>query len=276
VADHPGLRQLLTNLATDRVDQLTVAATLLTAIGLWALGHARVVSPKPLWLWSVTLLAGLVVTLAGRIRWQTHPSNALAHVRIAVGVAVITVIIYLTGWGPILGIGYIVIVRDLTTQMGSRHWRALTAWSALGFTGGALAIAAGLAPTMLSRPSVYGLAALAGAATIFAIVLLGISGEHAESAQQSLIESEHKLRRTIETANEAYRGRWPNGRHHGMERPGRADLRVDPRRGDRPPLLRPGLPRLATGRVRAQVGVGTRRGSAGRGQKADRRDLPAP
>jgi PAS domain S-box-containing protein len=204
VVDRPGLGPLLTRLATNRIDQLTVAASLLSALALWALGRAHVVSPNPLWLWSITLLVALVATLAGQARWRTHPSNALAHGRIGVQVVVVTVLMYLTGWGPILGIGYIVIVGDLTTQMGSRHWRALAVWSVLGFTGGALAIAAGLAPTMLARPCVYGLAALAGAATVFAIVLLGITGEHAESAQQSLVESEGKLRRTIERANLAY------------------------------------------------------------------------
>jgi diguanylate cyclase (GGDEF)-like protein/PAS domain S-box-containing protein len=197
-------RQLLARLATNRIDQLTAVATLLSAVGLWALGHTRVVSPKPLWLWSFTLLVALITTFAGQARWETHPSNRLAHIRIVVQVLVVTVVMYLTGWGPVLGIGYIVIVRDLTMQMGSRYWRPLAVWSALGFVGGALVIAAGLAPTMLSRPSVYGLAALTGAATVFAIVLLGISGEHAESVQQSLVESEHKLRRTIERANLAY------------------------------------------------------------------------
>jgi diguanylate cyclase (GGDEF)-like protein/PAS domain S-box-containing protein len=202
--DHPSLASLLKRIRRNPIDQMTIGATLLSAVGLWALGVAHVVSSRPLWLWVVALLASLGLTFGGQLRWRIHPSNGFAHVRIAVQVISITVLMYMTGWGPVLGIGYIVIVRDLTTQMGSRRWRTLAMWSALGCLGGALAIAAGIAPTMLSRPSVYGLAAVIGAATVFAIGLLGVSGQHMELAQQSLVESEHKLRKTIETANEAY------------------------------------------------------------------------
>jgi diguanylate cyclase (GGDEF)-like protein/PAS domain S-box-containing protein len=220
--DHPDLRQLLNGVGASSLDRMTIAASIITAFLLWVLGLAHVVSSEPLWLWMAVLLVSLCLTFGGQLRWQIHPSNALAHVRIGLQVVTITVIMYLTGWGPALGIGYIVIVRDLTTQMGSRHWRTLAVWSGLGCLGGTLAIAAGVAPTMLSRPSVYGLAAMVGAATVFAIGLLGTSSEDVESTQQSLVESEDKLRKTIETANEAYIELSPTG--HIAQWNGHAEL----------------------------------------------------
>jgi diguanylate cyclase (GGDEF)-like protein/PAS domain S-box-containing protein len=186
------------------MDRLALAITLVTATGLWALGRAHVVSREPLWLWALVLLTSLAISLNAELLFRNHASVGLAHARIGVQVAVITVIMYMTGWGPVLGVGYIVIVRDLTTQMGSRYWRALAVWCAVGSTAGTLAIAARLAPTLLERPTVYGLSGLVGVATVIAIVLLGLSGEEVEATQQSLVDSEGKLRRTIETANDAY------------------------------------------------------------------------
>jgi diguanylate cyclase (GGDEF)-like protein/PAS domain S-box-containing protein len=191
-------------IAGSPMDQLALGITLLTATGLWGLGRAHVVSREPFWLWAVVLLTSLAISLGAEVRFRTHASVGLAHARIALQVAVITVIMYMTGWGPVLGVGYIVIVRDLTTQMGSRYWRALAIWCAVGSATGTLAIAGRVAPTLLDRPTVYGLSGLVGVATVIAIVLLGLSGEEVEATQQSLVDSEGKLRRTIETANEAY------------------------------------------------------------------------
>jgi diguanylate cyclase (GGDEF)-like protein/PAS domain S-box-containing protein len=196
--------RVLRDIGANRVDRLALGITVLTAVGLWALGQAHVVSREPLWLWVLVLLTSLVITFLGERRWRLHPSPALAHGRIALQVGVITVIMFMTGWGPVLGVGYIVIVRDLITQMGSRYWRALAIWCAVGSVAGSLAIAARIAPSLLSRPTVYGLAGLVGVATVIAIVLLGISGEEVEATQASLVKSEGKLRRTIETALDAY------------------------------------------------------------------------
>jgi diguanylate cyclase (GGDEF)-like protein/PAS domain S-box-containing protein len=196
--------RVLRDIGGNPVDRLALGITILAAAGLWALGRAHVVSQEPLWLWIVVLLTSLTTTLIGERRWRQHPSPALAHARIAFQVGVITVIMFMTGWGPVLGVGYIVIVRDLITQMGSRYWRALAVWCAVGTAAGSLAIAVHVAPSLLSRPTVYGLAGLVGVATVIAIVLLGISGEEVEATQTSLIKSEGKLRRTIETAIDAY------------------------------------------------------------------------
>jgi diguanylate cyclase (GGDEF)-like protein/PAS domain S-box-containing protein len=198
------LGHLCKEICASPIDQLTFATGIVTAIALWALGLAHVVSREPLWLWLVVVLVALASTFGGQVQWRRHPSNALAHFRIATQVIIITAIMYLTGWGPVLGIGYVVIVRDLATQMGSRYWRALAVWAAAGCAGGCAAIALRIAPTLLGRPSVYGLAGLVGLGTVFAIALLGLSGENMEAAQESLQESEHKLRQTIATANEAY------------------------------------------------------------------------
>jgi diguanylate cyclase (GGDEF)-like protein/PAS domain S-box-containing protein len=200
----PTARAMVRSILSDPLDQLTIATGLVVAVGLWALGLAHVVSREPLWLWVAALTGSLVVTFVGQIRWAAHATPLLAHIRIATQVIAITVIMDMTGWGPVLGTGYIVIVRELLIQIGPRYWRVLAAWSAAGCLGGSLAIAAHVAPTLLARPAVYGLAGLTGLATAWAIVLLGISGVQMETTGDSLQQSESKLRQTIETANEAY------------------------------------------------------------------------
>jgi diguanylate cyclase (GGDEF)-like protein/PAS domain S-box-containing protein len=185
----------------DPVGRLAIAMGLLTAVALWLLGHAGVVSRQPLWVWLVLMVGALAVRASGRIR-KAGPVSTQA--RIAMQVGVVTVIMYLTGWGPVLGIGYIVVMRDNAANLGPQHWRSVAAWSAGGLTAGFALIAAGVAPTLLHRPMVYGLSGLVAIGTVYTIVLLGMSAERTALARQSLSDSEGRLRRIIETANDAY------------------------------------------------------------------------
>jgi PAS domain S-box-containing protein len=185
----------------DPVGQLAIAMGLVTAVALWLLGLSGLVSRQPLWVWLVLMVAALAVRATGRI---PYVGTVATEARLGMQVAVVTVIMYLTGWGPVLGIGYIVVMRDAIANVGPRYWRSAAAWSAGGLTAGFLFVAGGVAPTLLHRPMVYGLSGLVAIGTVYAIVLLGMSGERTALVRQSLTESESRLRRIIETANDAY------------------------------------------------------------------------
>ena len=83
-------------------------------------------------------------------------------------------------------------------------WRAIAAWVAAGLAAARPTVSLGLAPSFVQVPDEYGLAALSALACLFVIGLLGISAEQLARAQSSFQRSEERLRRTLETANDAY------------------------------------------------------------------------
>lgn len=184
--------------------RLTLAAVPVTAVVLWLLGRLRVVAPEPLWLLLVVMAMLLVCSTAATVWFDLRRSRARMHQRIAFQILGTTLVMYITGWGPVLVVGYALIAHDTISTVGSRAWRPVVGWSVTGLTIGQLAIAVGLAPSLVAQPDVHGLAVLAGLGTAFIIGVLGFSAARAEDAERSLRGSEERLRTTIETASEAY------------------------------------------------------------------------
>jgi diguanylate cyclase (GGDEF)-like protein/PAS domain S-box-containing protein len=178
------------------------AIVIATAVAMWWLERFQVVAKQPLWLLVVALGLGYLASWTAHLAYLAAPSPGRLHLRIAVQVAVATTLMYLTGWGPALFLGYVFIARDNLTAGSS--WRMIVAWVAAGLAAGQVAIGLGLAPTFIQVPDEYGLAALSGLAALFVIGLLGVSAEHLAQAQGSLRQSEERLRTTLETANDAY------------------------------------------------------------------------
>ena len=58
-------------------------------------------------------------------------------------------IIYATGWGSMIIIGYALGIADIIHSDGARAWWPATLWTAAGVIAGQTAIALGIAPTML-------------------------------------------------------------------------------------------------------------------------------
>ncbi len=186
------------------VTRFVFAIVIATAVALWWLERFHVVAAQPLWLLIVAVAIGYLCSWIVHLVYAAAPSRGRLHARIAVQVAVATTLMYMTGWGPALTLGYIFVARDNLTVGRDLSWRAIAAWVAAGLAAGQAAVSLGLAPSFVGVPDEYGLAALAALASLFVIGLLGVSAEHLATAQLSLQRSEERLRTTLETANDAY------------------------------------------------------------------------
>ncbi len=184
--------------------RFVLAIVLATALALWWLERFHVVAKQPLWLLVVALGLGYVLSWTTHLVYSAAPSRGRLQIRIAMQVAVATVLMYLTGWGPALALGYVFIARDNLTVASGFSWRVIAAWVAAGLAVGQLSVTLGFAPSFLQGPDEYGLAALSALACLFVIGLLGVSAEHLAETQGYLRRSEERLRTTLETANDAY------------------------------------------------------------------------
>ena len=175
----------------------------LTAAAFLALHHWGGIAPVRLWLLFLILaLAGLVSALAEAL-WPADCTNRQLHYRVAVDIAATTAVIYTTGWGPTLAIGYVFVVANEFTKHGSRVWHAALVWTIAGIIVGQVAIATGVAHTKVSEPEVHGLAALALLGTIFIMRLLGWTTAQKEQAEAMVRSSELRFRSLVQNASDA-------------------------------------------------------------------------
>jgi len=117
------------------------------------LQRAHLIADTPLWL-LVALLAACSATNACAQSFEGRMSPTVGlQVRAATAAISTAWVIYATGWGSILVIGFGVGIADAMRAHGSRAWKPCLCWSAVAIFGGEMTIAFGLAPTICDRLS---------------------------------------------------------------------------------------------------------------------------
>lgn len=169
-------------------------ASALTALMMWFLGRRHWMVQHSLWFLCAFLAVAFVVPVIGDAFYRTHPGRISAQARLAAQALCTAAVMYMTGWGPVLAIGYAFIAHDLLSEMGSRSWRPLLVWIAIAITAGQVAIAEGWAPSLIASSSVQGLAALEGLGVAFVIGAWGFSAARREEAETVLRGSERAFR----------------------------------------------------------------------------------
>ena len=170
------------------------AASAMTALMMWFLGRRHWMVDHPLWFLCAFLAGAFLAPVLGDALYRARPGPLRAHARLATQTLCTAAVMYMTGWGPVLAIGYAFIAHDLLSEMGSRTWRPLLCWIAVAITAGQVAIAEGWAPSLISSSSVQGLAALEGLGVSFVIGAWGLSAARREQAETVLRGSERAFR----------------------------------------------------------------------------------
>ena len=174
----------------------------MTAAAFIALRSAGALAQTPVGVYLLLLLgAGGLSAYAAR-KWQPGCSDRELYVRTAVQVAATTAVIYSTGWGPTLAIGYMFTLTDGITHSGSRAAKPTLVASTVGIALGQLAIALGWAPTLVSAPAVHGLGVLAALGLAFAVRNAGVAAAEKERAQAQLFRSEERFRSLVQNASD--------------------------------------------------------------------------
>jgi signal transduction histidine kinase len=167
----------------DRARELLQIGPVILAFAL--LRWADLVSNTPVWVFALGVLATYALsTLVGRVIPDDAPQPKL-WIRTGVVVLASTVPMYLTGWGPMLSVGYVALMAEALRASGSRAVRPALTWSLVGLTGGQLLIWAGVFPTMIGQPLVHGAAVLAGLAVLPAALLVLTTTARRERSEET-------------------------------------------------------------------------------------------
>jgi diguanylate cyclase (GGDEF)-like protein/PAS domain S-box-containing protein len=174
----------------------------LTALAFYVLKRLGLLSSTPYWVYLVLFAVSGALGAAINYRWGKDSRTGALHIQVAAGVLATTSVIYATGWGPTLVIGYMFVATDSIKRLGSRAAKPTLVWSAIGIFLGEMAIALHIAPSRFSSPAVHGLAVLAGLGAGFAIQTMGVATAREEEARAEVRRSEDRFRSLVQNASD--------------------------------------------------------------------------
>jgi hypothetical protein len=127
----------------------------------WVASRLSLIASTPIWLLFTLLVASFLFTSIATVLADARDTDGWVWVRVAVHVFGITAVMYAIGWGPTLAIGLIFGAVESIRLSGVRAATPAMVLSVGALGLGQLAIAFGIAPTLVSQPLVHGLAVLA-------------------------------------------------------------------------------------------------------------------
>jgi diguanylate cyclase (GGDEF)-like protein/PAS domain S-box-containing protein len=169
---------------------------------LVVLRHFGVVAREPLWVWLVVFVTIPAASLALELLYQRHRTYVLLNARVACHAAAVTVVIYLTGWGPVLTGAFAFTALENVSHDGSRTWRLTAVWSLIGITVGQVAIWQGWAPSILSVDKGETLGLMGAFVLVFVVRMAGATMQRKEEAETSMRASEDRFRSLVQNSTD--------------------------------------------------------------------------
>ncbi len=161
-----------------------------------------VVAREPVWLWLVVFAAIPLASMTLEFLCRRNPTTVRLNARVACHAAAVTVVIYLSGWGPVLVGAFAFVALENVSHDGSRTWRRTALWSVLGIAGGQVAIWQGWAPSLLSVGKSEALGLMGAFVLLFVIRMAGATIEQKENAETSMRVSEERFRSLVQNSTD--------------------------------------------------------------------------
>jgi diguanylate cyclase (GGDEF)-like protein/PAS domain S-box-containing protein len=200
VPTRTGLRPVRDLHATQLVALLAMSPLAAGAIAL--LQHWGYAARLPLWVLPTIFVLATFGALAVNALWAARPSRVTLHLRAAVQAAGTGAVIYAIGWGPTLGIGFVVVGQETLALAGPDAVNIVTGWS-LAFLGlGELSLALGWAPSMVSVSALHGLAVLMALGLVFAFRAYTAALRHEQGAMEQLEGRERRFRSLVQHSHD--------------------------------------------------------------------------
>ncbi len=167
---------------------------------LLILRHFGLVARVPAWAY-VAAIVGSQATSRIVERWRdVSPRSLRLHVRVATHVAAVTTVIYMSGWGPALGMAFAFSALADMEQSGAPAWRAALGWSLGGCAVGQVLVLYGWIPSFLSGSEAQTIGFLGAFVFAIAIRMAGAIGEFKERAEAELADQTVQAARARDAA----------------------------------------------------------------------------
>jgi diguanylate cyclase (GGDEF)-like protein/PAS domain S-box-containing protein len=179
----------------------TLAMTVVALAALLGLRALGILAPVP-----IDVLVGItVVALAVSTTMSYWEKTRLLPLGLRVGLQVVvtTCVIYATGWGPVLSVGFVFCAAQAVAIEGSPAVFPATLWSLVCLAAAEIAVELGWAPSVVSPGRSHGIALLMAAGLVFVMRIVWVSARDRENAATALAASEDRFRRLLVNAADA-------------------------------------------------------------------------
>ncbi len=144
------------------------------------------VARAPIWAYLIAIGGSALASMAVE-PWHSAPAGSVKlHTRLAIHVLAVTAVIYMSGWGPALGMAYAFVALQELQTWGAFLWRPVLAWSLLNIALAQVLVWYGLLPSLLSRSQAETIGALGAFVLAIVIRMAGATGEKKERAEAQL------------------------------------------------------------------------------------------
>jgi diguanylate cyclase (GGDEF)-like protein/PAS domain S-box-containing protein len=178
-----------------------LAMTVLALAGLLGLRAMGILAPV-----HVGALIGITVgalALSSALLYWKRMRQLPLGLRVGLQVVGTTSVIYATGWGPVLSVGFVFCAAQAVAIEGSPAVFPATVWSLACLAGAEAAVGLGWAPSVVSPGRSHGIALLMAAGLLFVMRIVWVSAHDREIAANALAESEDRFRRLLVNAADA-------------------------------------------------------------------------
>ena len=190
--DYPKPKPFLSRLRGNLVDP-TLLAIVPVAGAFCLFRWLHLVALQPYWLYLTVLIGSGVLGAVYTALWEDsrRPWHRSAYIgSTMVGIAIVA---YMTGWGPVLSIGFLFGAAAAFQTYGSKATVPCLVWTAIVVTAGQLAILFHFAPTIIGEPVVQGVAGLGLVGALLVIQVLGTATADREALEDELRRSQRWL-----------------------------------------------------------------------------------
>ncbi len=162
----------------------------------------HLIAPESYLTYVGVVVGGGVASVLSATLWggAGRPWHLRAHV--GVSISVIGVVTYITGWGPILSIGFLFGGAAAIEAFGSRATWPCLAWTTVVVVLGQAAIATHVAPSMLKGADAQGVGALGLVGALLIIELLGRVAARRERVERELRQSERRFKALVSNSSD--------------------------------------------------------------------------
>jgi diguanylate cyclase (GGDEF)-like protein/PAS domain S-box-containing protein len=162
----------------------------------------HVMATESVWLWLAIFVAIPVTSFVSDHLYLKKPSAARLHLRVGASAVSVTVVIYLSGWGPALVLAFGFLALENIAAGGSRVWRYTALWSLTGIAVAQVAVWQHWVPSFLSLSKANALALMGAFILVFVIRMAGVVMEQKEKAESSMRLSEDRFRSLIQNSSD--------------------------------------------------------------------------